>query len=115
MRKVAFRSVTSILPRSTVRATSIAVPASPRVTAMLTRCRLALVGPNAVQRRFRSSPSRAAASSASVSSSSAPPRIYQHEARGADQTITSAIDRHVQAEQRGDDDDGAAGALVPVG
>ena len=26
--------------------------------------------------------------------------IYQHEARGADQTITSAIDRHVQAEQR---------------
>ena len=41
--------------------------------------------------------------------------IYQHEARGADQTITSAIDRHVQAEQRGDDDDGAAGALVPVG
>jgi hypothetical protein len=35
--------------------------------------------------------------------------------RGADQTITSAIDRHVQAEQRGDDDDGAAGALVPVG
>ena len=41
--------------------------------------------------------------------------IYQHEARGADQTITSAIDRHVQAEQRGDDDDGAAGALAPVG
>ncbi len=41
--------------------------------------------------------------------------IYQHEARGADQTITSAIDRHVQAEQRGDDDDGATGALVPVG
>ena len=40
--------------------------------------------------------------------------IYQHEARGADQTITSAIDRHVQAEQRGDDDDGTAGALVPV-
>ena len=40
--------------------------------------------------------------------------IYQHEARGADQTITSAIDRHVQAEQRGDDDDGAAGALAPV-
>ncbi len=40
--------------------------------------------------------------------------IYQHAARGADQTITSAIDRHVQAEHR-DDDDGAAGALVPVG
>jgi hypothetical protein len=40
--------------------------------------------------------------------------IYQHEARGADQTIASAIDRHVQAEQRGDDDDGQAGSLVPV-
>ena len=40
--------------------------------------------------------------------------IYQHEARGADQTITNAIDKHVQAEQRGDDDDGQAGALVPV-
>jgi integrase len=40
--------------------------------------------------------------------------IYQHEARGADQTITSAIDRHVQAEQCGDDDDGQAGALAPV-
>ena len=25
--------------------------------------------------------------------------IYQHEARGADQAITSAIDSHVQAEQ----------------
>ncbi len=42
--------------------------------------------------------------------------IYQHEARGADQTITSAIDRHVQAEQRSDeDDDGQAGVLAPVG
>jgi cation transport regulator ChaB len=40
--------------------------------------------------------------------------IYQHQARGADQTITSAIDRYVQAEQRRDDD-GQAGALVPVG
>jgi len=38
--------------------------------------------------------------------------IYQHQARGADQTITSAIDKYVQAEQRGDD--GQAGALVPV-
>jgi hypothetical protein len=38
----------------------------------------------------------------------------QHEARGADQTITSAIDDHVQAEQRGDDDDGLVGAPVPV-
>jgi len=26
--------------------------------------------------------------------------IYQHEARGADQAITNAIDIHVQAEQR---------------
>jgi hypothetical protein len=43
--------------------------------------------------------------------------IYQHEARGADQAITSAIDSHVQAEQGGDedDDDGQAGVLAPVG
>jgi len=43
--------------------------------------------------------------------------IYQHEARGADQAITSAIDHHVQAEQQpGDEDgDGQAGALAPVG
>lgn len=43
--------------------------------------------------------------------------IYQHEARGADQAITSAIDAHVEDEKRrgGDDEDGAAGALVPVG
>jgi integrase len=43
--------------------------------------------------------------------------IYQHEARGADQAITSAIDSHVQAEQRSDDDDhddGQAGVLAPV-
>jgi integrase len=40
--------------------------------------------------------------------------IYQHEARGADRAITSAIDQHVQAEQHGDDD-GPAGALAPVG
>jgi integrase len=39
--------------------------------------------------------------------------IYQHEARGADRRITDAIDSHVQAER--DDDDGAAGALVPAG
>jgi integrase len=31
--------------------------------------------------------------------------IYQHEARGADQAITNAIDSHVQAEQRSDEDD----------
>ena len=42
--------------------------------------------------------------------------IYQHEARGADQRITDAIDSHVQAERdQGDDDDGPAGALVPAG
>ena len=43
--------------------------------------------------------------------------IYQHEAQGADQVITKAIDARIEAEQRddGDDDDGAAGALAPVG
>ena len=41
--------------------------------------------------------------------------IYQHEARGADKRITDAIDTHVQAERANDDDDGAAGALLPVG
>jgi integrase len=42
--------------------------------------------------------------------------IYQHEARGADQRITDAIDFHVQAIRgRADDDDGMAGTLVPVG
>jgi integrase len=40
--------------------------------------------------------------------------IYQHEARGADKAITDAIDTHVQAE-RGDDEDGPTGALVPAG
>ena len=43
--------------------------------------------------------------------------IYQHEARGPDQAITDAINKHVQAEHHADDDDddGLAGALVPVG
>jgi integrase len=43
--------------------------------------------------------------------------IYQHEARGADKRITDAIDFHVQAERAkgDDDDDGAAGPLVPAG
>jgi integrase len=41
--------------------------------------------------------------------------IYQHEARGADKTITGAIDAHIVTEQGRDYDDGAAGALVPVG
>ena len=40
--------------------------------------------------------------------------IYQHEARGAEQAITDAIDTHVQAEHQGDDDDGPAGVLVPA-
>jgi integrase len=43
--------------------------------------------------------------------------IYQHEALGADQAITRAIDAHLSAQQRdeGDGDDGAAGMLAPVG
>jgi integrase len=43
--------------------------------------------------------------------------IYQHEVRGADKTITNAIDTQVQAGHRedGDDDDGTAGVLVPAG
>ncbi len=41
--------------------------------------------------------------------------IYQHRARGADQAITSAIDTHIVAERGKNDDDGAAGALVPAG
>lgn len=40
--------------------------------------------------------------------------IYQHEARGADRAVTSAIDAHVEAE-RASDDDGPAGALIPAG
>jgi len=35
--------------------------------------------------------------------------IYQHEARGADQAITNAIDTHVEGEQRQDGTAGAAG------
>jgi hypothetical protein len=41
--------------------------------------------------------------------------IYQPEARGADKRITDAIDSHIQTERGNDDDDGAAGALVPAG
>jgi hypothetical protein len=42
--------------------------------------------------------------------------IYQHEPRGADKTITDAIDRHVQTERdSNDEDDGAAGDLAPAG
>ena len=41
--------------------------------------------------------------------------IYQHEARGADRMITGAIDVHIETEQGREDDDGEAGALVPVG
>jgi integrase len=42
--------------------------------------------------------------------------IYQHQARGADRAITSAIDAHVEAERdRADEgDDGQAGAPVPT-
>jgi len=40
--------------------------------------------------------------------------IYQHEARGADQLITSAIDAHVQVEKR-KPGDGPAGALTLAG
>ena len=36
-------------------------------------------------------------------------------ARGADKRITDAIDTHVHVEQANDDDDGAAGGLLPVG
>jgi hypothetical protein len=43
-------------------------------------------------------------------------RLDQHQARGADQAITDAIDRHVQAKQRGaQDDDGTAGRAHPGG
>ena len=40
--------------------------------------------------------------------------IYQHEGRGADRAIMNAIDSHVQAEQRGgeDDDDGQPGVVA---
>jgi hypothetical protein len=43
------------------------------------------------------------------------PMIYQHEAQGADKTITDAIDTHVQYQKHKDDDqDGrAAGVLAP--
>ena len=42
--------------------------------------------------------------------------IYQHEARGADQLITIAIDAHLQGEQSKDDDeDGSAGGPGPRG
>jgi len=42
--------------------------------------------------------------------------IYQHEARGADATITHAIDAHVESEQgNADDVGGASGAVVPPG
>jgi hypothetical protein len=43
--------------------------------------------------------------------------IYQHQARGADHAITSAIDAHITAAHDDDQGDGGgmAGALVPVG
>jgi integrase len=36
--------------------------------------------------------------------------IYQHEARGADKTITNAIDSHVEDEKRKLNEDDASGA-----
>jgi len=43
--------------------------------------------------------------------------IYQHEAQGADKTITDAIDTHVLDQKRKDDDEecGEAGVLAPAG
>ena len=43
--------------------------------------------------------------------------IYQHEARGADTAITSAIDAHVEAERGrlAGEDDGLVGVLIPAG
>jgi hypothetical protein len=41
--------------------------------------------------------------------------IYQHQARGADQAVTSAIDAHAVTELGRDDDDGPAGVLVTAG
>jgi integrase len=43
--------------------------------------------------------------------------IYQHEARGADKAITSAINAHVEAERARDEDDGGGlgDVLAPVG
>jgi hypothetical protein len=40
--------------------------------------------------------------------------MMYHEAQGADQTITKAIDQHVHALQAGDgdDEDGPAGVLI---
>jgi hypothetical protein len=40
--------------------------------------------------------------------------IYQHEACGADSTITNSINAHIEP-FHGDDDDGTAGVLAPVG
>ena len=39
--------------------------------------------------------------------------IYQHQARGADKTVTNAIDAHI-ATERGDDDHGPAEGLAPA-
>ncbi|GAA3126369.1 MULTISPECIES: hypothetical protein [Nonomuraea] len=40
--------------------------------------------------------------------------IYQHAVRGADEAITHAIDRQLEARDD-DDDEGTTGALVPAG
>jgi hypothetical protein len=75
MRKLASRSVTSVLPRSTVRATSIAVPAS----SLSPSAASSGAGLRDLMARMGHDSERAA-------------MIHQHEARGADQAITSAID-----------------------
>jgi integrase len=43
--------------------------------------------------------------------------IYQHEVQRADQTITDAIDKHVQGQKPDDDeeDGGVSGVLTPAG
>jgi integrase len=39
--------------------------------------------------------------------------IYQHAVRGADKSITDAIDRHISSGDD-EDDEGTAGVLVPI-
>ena len=42
--------------------------------------------------------------------------IYQHAVRGADKAITDAIDAKLRRDDEdGEDDDGPAGVLAPVG
>ena len=41
--------------------------------------------------------------------------IYQHQARGADKTITDSIDAHVEAERKRKDDDDVSGGRPGAG